>query len=67
MAYEEELVKLADLLDVDSLTPETSLDRLQWDSMAMLGVIAWARTRGKKITGDMIKQMKTVADILAAV
>lgn len=63
----EDIKKLEDLLDADSLTPETSLDSLQWDSMAMLGVIAWARTRGKKVSGDMIKQMKTVADILAVV
>ena len=67
MAQEEEIAKLADLLDVDSVTPETPLDTLQWDSMAMLGVISWGRMRGKKITGDMLKQMKTVADVLAVV
>ncbi len=67
MTQEEELAKLADLFDVDELTPETTLDALPWDSMAMLGVIAWARSNGVKITGDVLKQMRTVEDVLSAV
>ena len=67
MTQEEELAKLADLLDVDELTPEKTLNTLPWDSMAMLGVIAWARSNGVKITGDMLKQMRTVEDVLTAV
>lgn len=63
---DELLQKLAVTLDVDRVTPDTSLEDLAWDSMAMLGVIALGRTRGKKITGDMLKGMKTVADIIAA-
>lgn len=63
---EELLKKLAETFDVDKVAPEMSLDELSWDSMAMLGVIAIGRTRGKKITADMLKNMKTVADVIAA-
>ena len=63
---DELLQKLAVTFDVDSVTPETSLNDLAWDSMAMLGVIALGRSRGKKVTADMLKDMRTIADVIAA-
>ena len=65
----EKIERIADALDWDAsaLKPETQLDTLQWDSMAMLTVIAVARTNGKIVTGDQIRAMKTVGDILAVI
>ena len=64
----EKIEKLADALDWDlsAVTPETHLDTLQWDSMAMLTVIALARASGKTIKGDDLRKMVTVADVVAA-
>lgn len=61
--------KLADALDwdVSNVTPETHLDTLQWDSMAMLTVIALARANGKVVKGDDLKKMVTVADVIVAI
>ena len=64
----EKIEKLADALDWDlsAVKPETRLDTLQWDSMAMLTVIALARASGKTIKGDDLRKMVTVADVVAA-
>ena len=50
----EKIEKLADALDwdVSNVTPETHLDTLQWDSMAMLTIVAVARANGKVVKGD---------------
>ena len=65
----EQIEKLAEALDWNAaaITPETHLDTLQWDSMAMLTVIALARTNGKVVKGADLKAMVTVADVLAAI
>lgn len=65
----EKIEKLAGALDWDSskILPETDLDTLEWDSMAMLTVIALARAAGKKVSGAEVREMKTVADVLAVI
>ena len=69
MTDQEKIEKLADALDWDSssMTPETHLDEMQWDSMAMLTVIAVARAAGKSVSGAQLRDMKTVADVLAVI
>lgn len=66
MNDQEKLDAIADLFDVEptEITPETELDTLEWDSMAMLGVIALAKTNGKSVAGATIREMETVADIM---
>ena len=69
MTQEEKLEVLADALDRDigEVRPETALYDLGWDSMAMLSVIAMAKTRfDKKISGGQIREFETVQDILSA-
>lgn len=68
MTQEEKIDTLAEIFDCDAaeLRPDANLDDIGWDSMAMLSVIAMAKTRfGKKITGAQIREFKTVQDILA--
>ena len=67
MTQEEKMEALADVFDTDasSLTPETQLDEVGWDSMAMLSVIALFKTKfGKQLPGAEIRAFKTVGDIL---
>lgn len=66
MTDQEKLDAIADLFDVEptEITPETDLETLEWDSMAMLGVIALAKTNGKSVAGAAIREMETVADIM---
>lgn len=63
----EKLDAIAELFDVEpsEITPETELESLAWDSMAMLGVIALAKAQGKSVSGATIREMETVADIMA--
>ena len=68
MMQEEKLEVLAEVFDVDAgtLTPETQLDTLQWDSMAMLSVIALVKANfDKKVPGADLRAFETVGDILA--
>lgn len=67
MTQEEKLEVLAEIFDCDAadLKPETRLDELSWDSMAMLSVIAMAKARfNRKIPGAQIREFETVKDIL---
>lgn len=68
MSDQDKIERLADILDADAaeMTLATELDSLNWDSMAMLGVIALARTNGKAVTGAQVRGFKTVGDVLAA-
>lgn len=66
MNEQEKLDKIADILDADdgSLSVNTRLDEIGWDSMGMLSVIALAKTNGKTITGAQIRSFTTIGDIL---
>jgi len=67
MELEEKLETLAEILDCDvgELKPETQLDTLEWDSMAMLSLIAIVKVKfNKKIPGEDLRNFKTVQDIL---
>lgn len=69
MDQAEKLEVLADIFDcdADALKPETRLDALAWDSMAMLSVIAVVKARfDRKLPGAEIRSFKTVQDILNA-
>jgi acyl carrier protein len=62
------IMELAEALDWDcsSVTAETPLDSLSWDSMEKLTLIAVARVRGVSISGEKVREMKRVGDILNA-
>ena len=66
MNEEEKLDRIADVLDADtgSLSVDTRLDEIGWDSMGMLSIIALAKTNGKTITGTQVRAFATVGDIL---
>ena len=68
MNEQEKLDSIADMLDADagSLTMETRLDEIDWDSMGMLSVIALAKTNGKTVTGAQVRAFETVGDIINA-
>jgi acyl carrier protein len=63
------IIELAEALDWDisKVREETLLTELQWDSMAVLTLIAVARVRGITVSAEKIRAMKTVGDILIAV
>jgi len=67
MELNEKLEALAEIFDCDAgeLKPDTQLDTLEWDSMAMLSLIAMIKARfDKKLPGAEIRAFKTVQDIL---
>lgn len=68
MELQEKLDKIADVLDVDAgtLTAETRLDDVNWDSMGMLSVIALAKANGKTVAGTQVRAFETVGDIVDA-
>ena len=69
MELTRKIALLEETLDTEEgvLTPETSLDTVEeWDSIAMLSLIAMLDEEfDKTITGKELKELKTVADILA--
>ena len=67
MDLQEKLESLAEIFDCDAgeLKPETQLSELQWDSMAMLSLIALVKARfDKKLPGAELRSFTTVADLL---
>jgi len=69
MTQEEKIALLEDMLELDggSLTPEMELASIdEYDSMAKLSLIVLMDEEcGKKLTGEQIREFKTVGDILA--
>jgi acyl carrier protein len=68
MANEEKIAMLEDMLELDggSLKPEMELDEIaEYDSMAKLSLIVMMDEKcGKKLTGERIREFKTIQDIL---
>lgn len=68
MTTEEKIALLEDMLELDngSLNPETVLAEIdEYDSMAKLSLIVLMDDEcGKKLTGEQIREFKTVQDIL---
>ncbi len=68
MTLNEKILLLEDMLELDgvSLTPETNLSDIdEYDSMAKLSLIVLMDDEfGKKLTGEQIREFKTVQDIL---
>jgi acyl carrier protein len=68
MKQEEKIALLEDMLELDggTLKPETVLaDIDEYDSMAKLSLIVLMDDEfGKKLTGEQIREFKTVQDIL---
>lgn len=69
MTQEEKIALLEDMLelDVNTLTPETELNSIEeYDSMAKLSLIVLMDEEcNKKLTGEHIREFKTIGDILA--
>lgn len=68
MTQEEKIALLEDMLELDngSLNPETALAEIdEYDSMAKLSLIVLMDDEfSKKLTGEQIREFKTVQDIL---
>ena len=68
MTQNEKIALLADMLEVetDTLKPETEITSIdEFDSMAKLSLIVLMDDEcGKKLTGEQIREFKTVKDIL---
>lgn len=68
MELKDKLELLDEMLELDagSLTPENILEELdEWDSLALISLVALIDEKfDKKITGQKIREFKTVQDIL---
>lgn len=68
MTNEEKIAMLEDMLELEggSLKPEMELSSIpEYDSMAKLSLIVMMDEEcGKKLTGEQIREIKTVQDIL---
>lgn len=68
MTNEEKIALLEDMLELDGgvLNPETELSSIEeYDSMAKLSLIVMMDDEfGKKLTGEQIRDFKTVQDVL---
>lgn len=68
MTQEEKIAMLEEVLELDNgtLKPEMQLDQVDsYDSMAKLSIIVMMDDEfSKKLTGEQIREFKTVQDIL---
>lgn len=68
MTQEEKIAMLEEVLELDNgtLKPEMPLDQVDsYDSMAKLSIIVMMDDEfSKKLTGEQIREFKTVQDIL---
>lgn len=68
METTKKLAMIEEIMDLDegTLTPATVLEDLEeWDSMAKLSVMVMMDDEfGKVLTGDAVRALKTVQDIL---
>ena len=68
MTQEDKIALLEDMLELEAgtLKPETELSGIdEYDSMAKLSLIVLMDDEcGKKLTGEQIREFKTVQDIL---
>lgn len=68
MTQEQKIALLEEMLELDngSLSPETELSSIdEYDSMAKLSLIVLMDEEcNKKLTGEQIREFKTIADIL---
>ena len=68
MTQEQKITLLEEMLELDngSLSPEIELSSIdEYDSMAKLSLIVLMDEEcNKKLTGEQIREFKTVADIL---
>lgn len=68
MRIDEKLELLEEILESDagSLEADLKLDNIEeWDSMAQISLMALMDDKfGKKVTGEVIRSLKTVGDIL---
>ena len=68
MTNKEKIALLEDMLELDggTLTPEIELNTIdEYDSMAKLSLIVLCDEEcGKKLTGEQIREFKTIQDIL---
>jgi acyl carrier protein len=68
MTNEEKITLLEDMLELDggTLAPDTELSSIdEYDSMAKLSLIVLMDDEfSKKLTGEQIREFKTVQDIL---
>jgi acyl carrier protein len=67
MTQPEKIAALEELFEADAgtISPETTLDKLQWDSMAMLSLIALVNEKfGKRLNGSQLKAFKTVQNLI---
>ena len=68
MSIEEKIAVLEDMLELENgtLTVETKLSTVdEFDSMAKLSLIVISDEEfGKKLTGEQLREFKTIGDIL---
>ena len=68
MTIEEKIAVLEDMLELENgtLTVETKLSTIdEFDSMAKLSLIVISDEEfGKKLTGEQLREFKTIGDIL---
>lgn len=68
MTHEEKIAMLEEMFEAEpgSLSPDTALSTLPWDSMVKLTFLALINERfGKKMSGADIKMFKSIQDVLA--
>ncbi len=66
MDLEKKLELIKDVLDVESLAPEDNLSDIEeWDSLSALSIVIMVKDEFNRVlTGDEVRNFKTIQDIL---
>ena len=67
MTEQEKLEKLYEIFEDDTITSETKLDTVRWDSMIMMSVALVAMENGHDANVPMLRKLTTVGEIMALI
>jgi len=67
MTDQEKMEKLYEIFENESITPETRLADIRWDSMIMMSIALVAMENGHETNVPMLRKLNTVGEVLSLI
>lgn len=67
MTEQEKLEKLYEIFEDESITPQTKLTDVRWDSMIMMSIALVAMENGHEANVPMLRKLGTVGEVMSLI